>query len=319
MQLKYEYIVCYFTAVKGLISQQELNDMTQMSLNSIKGINKNEADLMMNDTDVLLITANDIEYNAVIKFLEPRETKNNLLKSNHIIPIGFLRREAQYIFGRFGMCKVAVHLLSHQGPAAAQNAIITAAMCFDNLDAIFAVGVTCGVKEKTKLLDVIIANNISFYTNARLSTKDGQLEIIPRSIRDLPTSGSYLLRFRMIPWTKDNSIIMKCLSNKPNIHYRGILSGNYLIDNKDVQETLLSSFAPDAYGIEMESAGLFHEYGNHNVQIMLVKAVCDYGDGSKNNDYQPTAALLAAECVHHCLSEGKNLSYLMHVVLLSIG
>ena len=312
-------IVCYFAAIKGLISQIELEDMSKKSLKGIEEINENESNLMMDNTEVLLITANENEYNAVIKFLEPRETKNNLVICDYLIPIGFLRRKAHYIFGRFGMCQVAVHLLSDQGPAAAQSAIITAARCFKKLHAIFAVGVTCGVKEKTELLDVIIADKISSYTDARLSTKDGQFEIKPRSTRNLTTSTSYRSKFKMINWPKDDSFIMKRLSNKPNRHFRGILSGNYLIDNKNVQETLLTNFAPDAYGIEMESAGLFHEYGNHNVQIMLVKAVCDYGDGSKDKDYQPTAALLAAECVHHCLSKGKNLSYLMHVVLLSIG
>ena len=35
---------------------------------------------------------------------------------------------------------------------------------------------------------------------------------------------------------------------------------------------------------------------------MIVKAVSDFGDGGKDNRYQPTAALLAADCLKHYLS-----------------
>ena len=296
--------------MKSLISKEELEKMSEMPQNSCESINENESKLMMDATEVLLITANDNEYNAVLKFLDPRESKRTLLKCDHPIPVGFLKRKAHYVFGRFGMCKVAVHFLSNQGPAAAQSAIITAALCFKNLDAIFAVGVTCGVKHKTKLLDVIVAEKVSFYTDARLSTEDGQLKIEPRSTHNLITSKDYRSKFTMtkLKWSKD---IMKRLLHEPRMHFKNVLSGNYLIDNEDVQKTLLSTFARDAYGIEMESAGLFYEYGNHNVQLMVVKAVCDYGDGSKNKEYQPTAALLAAECVHHYLSKGKTINVAM--------
>ena len=303
-------MVWHFAAVKSLISKEELEKMSQISCESI---NENESKLMMDATEVLLITANDNEYNAVIKFLEPRESKRTLLKCDHPISVGFLKRKAHYIFGRFGMCKVAVHYLSDQGPAAAQSAIMIANLCFKKLDAIFAVGVTCGVKDKTKLLDVILAEKVSFYTNARLSTEDGQLEIESRSPRGLITSQNYRSKFKMtLPkWSKHNSVIMKRLVDEPTMHFKNILSGNYLIDNEDAQKTLLRKFTPDAYGIETESAGLFYEYGNHNVQLMVVKAVCDYGDGSKKKEYQPTAALLAAECVHYYLCKGKTINVTM--------
>ena len=305
-------IILYATliTVKGLISEKQLEEMSSKDL---EPINEKEAKLMMKQTEILLITANQNEYNAVIYFLKPRGAKKELLIYDFDFSVGFLKRNTRYVFGRFGMCNVAVHSIPKQGPAAAQSAIITAASCFENLAAIFAVGVACGVKKKTKLLDVIIAEKVSFYTDARLSTQDGKLKIKPRAPRDLSTSKVYRLKFTMTKpkWSKHNSVIMKCLSDEPKMYFKNVLSGNYLIDNEGVQETLLNTFASDAYAIEMEIAGLFHDYGDHNVQLMLVKAVCDYGDGSKNKEYQPTAALLAAECVHYYLSKGKSLSYFM--------
>ena len=34
-----------------------------------------------------------------------------------------------------------------------------------------------------------------------------------------------------------------------------------------------------------------------------MKSVCDFGDGKKNKIFQPTAALLAADCVRHVLGD----------------
>ena len=54
----------------------------------------------------------------------------------------------------------------------------------------------------------------------------------------------------------------------------------------------------------MESSGLYdlHITNCCQLEIMIVKAVCDFGDGEKKKHFQPHAALLAAECVHHYLS-----------------
>ena len=65
-----------------------------------------------------------------------------------------------------------VHLMTKQGPAAAQDVVTVAADCFgNNLNAIFAVGVACSVERKSKMLDVLVSKIISSYTAARISNK----------------------------------------------------------------------------------------------------------------------------------------------------
>ena len=275
----------------------------------IETIYQQEAISDITKTKILFITANENEYKAVISFLKPRESKTKLLKYRHECTFGFLKRTAEYTFGRFSDYGAAVHLMVKQGPAAAQSAIITAATCFkENLQAIFAVGVACGVdKDKIKMLDVIVAETVTFYTNARISSfEDGNYNIESRSPAYLDTSLQFRGYFKGLPeWPGEQSSIIKRLRNRPQRRFGNVLSGNYLIDNKKIKNFLIEKFSRNAIGIEMESAGLFYENDSHHVQLMLVKAVCDFGDGSKDKKYQPTAALLAAECVHHYLSKGK--------------
>ena len=304
----------------------------------IESITKAKAKGMMDKTDIVLITANSIEKKAVLSFLKPRESEK-LKQCDYEFSIGFLKRIACCSFGKFGKHNAALLTMGRQGPAAAQSTIITIAMCFKNLKAIFAVGVACGVEGKADKLDVIVADRVKFYTEARLSTrqpdtqsksdhsnheelyiesksdhlKDEELHIESRSDQ-LKTSINFFNCFQQSPsWPAEDSFIVKRLAKQPKKLLKPILSGNFLIDNKKLQDDLLKAFAPDAVGIEMESAGFFYEFGNHNVQLMVVKAVCDFGDGKKNKEYQPTAALLAAECVDHYLSES---TYIMILILL---
>ena len=44
--------------------------------------------------------------------------------------------------------------------------------------------------------------------------------------------------------------------------------------------------------------------------MIIVKAVCDFGDGKKNKDFQPTAALLAASCVKRYFDDPQVLEML---------
>ena len=44
-------------------------------------------------------------------------------------------------------------------------------------------------------------------------------------------------------------------------------------------------------------------FTKHTLNVIIVKAVCNFKDGKDNEVYQPTAALLAADLVHVCLSD----------------
>ena len=290
---------------KNLVTQDELGSMIENK--KVEFITEHEAESVRKKTQILLVTANKFENEAVLSFLEPIEG-DALLKYQYNWKIGFIKKQAMYIFGKFGAVNAAVHLMVKQGSASAQDVVIIASACFgNNLDAIFAVGVACGVKGKSDLLDVLVSKSITCYNASRYgTTKDGKPEILNRDMTNLGKDTFIIGRFSTPPhWPTKDSLLVNRLSKPPKMHKGLILSGDYLIDNKDFKEQLIKNFAKEAIGIEMEGAGLFHDKAQHgcDCKIMIVKAVCDFGNGLKDKSYQPTAALLAAECLHHYLKE----------------
>ena len=279
-----------------MVNEKNIEDITPDS---------NRAKMCQEKTQILLVTANDFEQYAALSLLEPMEGSTTLLRFQHNYT-GPLAKVATYTFGRFGAFNAVVQRMTTQGPASAQDVIIIAADCFGhNFNAIFSVGVACGVKKKNNMLDVLVSKTVTFYKVARQGTnKEGKLEITSRDIANLPTSEFLLQHFNNPPeWpTKSSKVAARLKTIKPKKHTGLLLSGDYLIDNEEFKDKLLNTFAKEAIGIEMKGAGLYHDYRSHNYEILIVKAVCDFGDGSKNKDYQPTAALLAAECLHHYLS-----------------
>ena len=168
---------------------------------------------------------------------------------------------------------------------------------------------------KSKMLDVLVSENLSLYTAARIGTvktahgDTERIEITQRSPRNHPCSKFFSEHFKVAPkWINKSKIISEIKGDSdqiPEMRIGNILSGNYLIDNKSFKLELKENFAPDAIGLEMEAAGLayYHIHNTCSLEVMIVKAVCDFGDGKKHKSFQPTAALLAAECVKHYLSD----------------
>jgi nucleoside phosphorylase len=80
-----------------------------------------------------------------------------------------------------------------------------------------------------------------------------------------------------------------------------ILSGEKLVDSLDFKNSLLKRY-PEALGGEMEGAGLFAAADRSKVEWIVVKAICDWGDGNKHKRYQPLTATAAVSLVKHVLS-----------------
>ena len=80
-----------------------------------------------------------------------------------------------------------------------------------------------------------------------------------------------------------------------------ILSGPYLISDTKNKKELIKKFASEVVGIKMEGAYLFAAVQDTHAHTIIVKSVCDFGDGSAQEKFHPTAALLAADCVNKIL------------------
>ena len=287
------------------------DQLKQKVTNDFPSLHEDEAKPVCASVQVLLLTANENEFNAVLRFLCPLKDRPSVVQYHFIWSENRIKDNALYFIGKYGSFNSAVQFLSKQGPYAAKDAIATANACFSKyFHAVFAIGVACGRIDKNNLLDVLVSEKVSCYDAARIGT-DGDTEkvkITQRAPRNSATSDFFITRFKQNTWVNRSETVRDMKENTqytPKQQMGNILSGNYLIDNKKVKVMLGDNFDPEYIGIEMEGGGLYNfVFDNRtDLQVMIVKGVCDFGDGNKNKSFQPTAALLAADCVRHYLED----------------
>ncbi|KAJ0146221.1 D-xylose 1-dehydrogenase [Fusarium oxysporum f. sp. albedinis] len=78
-------------------------------------------------------------------------------------------------------------------------------------------------------------------------------------------------------------------SPDPEIHYGIIASGNKLIKDAAIRDTLLEDTGHQCLCVEMEAAGLMDRF-----PCLVIRGICDYADSHKNDRWQRYAAATAA-------------------------
>lgn len=79
-----------------------------------------------------------------------------------------------------------------------------------------------------------------------------------------------------------------------------ILSGPVLHDQYEARAALLRRH-PIGIGGEMEGIGLYTAATFFSAKWIIVKSICDWGDGTKAKKWQPFCAFQAASLVKHVL------------------
>ena len=247
---------------------------------------------------VLLVTRNVNEKLATYSYLQPLDGHENIYRFDQG---GRQTKIAIYYIGKYGACPAAIRNIpsGYEIHNSTSTVPMMASQCFPNLGCIISVGVTRGIKGVVKICDVLVSSKVINYDTSRDKEEkyspNGEAIII-----------SYLLIkvfTQLIQWPNDE--IMKRLSDSgeqiPNVKCGAILNVPHLVDDQTIQ-MLVKNFAHEANGIEMGGPDLFAVNQEITVNSIIVKAVCDFGDGKNVEKYQPTAALLAADLVHECLT-----------------
>lgn len=236
---------------------------------------------------VIIITATEVELKAVLHLLTPLPRRKQVLE--------VYSGPETYYLGKFGAHN-AVVTKCRMG-SIGEGAVILATEQAQRLwrpKAIIMTGVAFGkTPGKQKMADVLIASQIISYEQQRVGP-DG---IIHRGT--IPPSNTILLnRFENIRgWT-----FLRPDGKACKVHIGPVLSGEKLVDNPEFKANLFKQF-PQAIGGEMEGAGLVAASGRVGTAWILVKSICDWGDGKKHEQHQPLAAAAAASLVHHVFKQ----------------
>ena len=242
------------------------------------------------------MTVNDNEFYAVLYYMS-----NKHIGTDFDIPKSLTADSTgtRYFVGTFAQIPAA--LVQHaQGSSESQFVVGEAMKLFANLKAIIAVGV-CGTFGE--LGDVIVSSKIAGYMNIKYD-KDGKI-----IQRDSESSGSRLLSNYLLAqndWkfncTKESSP-KPCLSQ---VYLKPFLSSSTLVAYQDFRDKIREDVCREAMGIEMEGIGIVNakEFNSRNdIHFIIVKAGCDYANETKNKEWQPVAAMAAADLVYFQLDK----------------
>lgn len=234
--------------------------------------------------DVLLVTATNVETRAVFQaFREAtgRDPQPQALGDKTYHDLGVVNDTRVWL------------VQSEMGSASLGATLPTVQKGLEALKpgAVVMAGIAFGVSEaKQKIGDILVAKQLTLYEPQRV----GATETLPRGTR-ADCSPRLLDRCRSAELYWDGSAVRFGL----------ILSGEKLVDNLEFRQELLKH-EPEAIGGEMEGAGLYVACQDARVDWILVKAICDWGDGHKAEnkaERQATAARNAAQFVLHTLQK----------------
>ena len=249
---------------------------------------------------VLLIAININETLAAHSYLQPLDGHEYIYQFfKPLYQDGQQSKVVVYYIGKYGACTAAIRNV----PAgfkvynSASTVLMMADQCFPNLSAIISVGFACGIKKKVKMCDVLVSSKFVNFDKTR-DASEGYFQG-GETVTVSPQLIKLFTQFEQWP----NDAIRKCLNknriSKPKVKTGIILSGPYHADDEVKQAEFIKKHVPEAIGTEVEGT---HFLLGTEQSTIIVKAVCDFGDGKYTEMYQPTAALIAADLVHKCLS-----------------
>lgn len=161
---------------------------------------------------------------------------------------------------------------------------------------VIMVGIAFGLKPGSQLIgDVLVSRQLHHYAPVRVGTSpDGSPRVIPRGSR-VDCTGWVLDRFNHADTARQRPA-----------HFGLLLSGEALVDNLEFRSQLLVR-EPEAIGGEMEGAGLYAAAWDTQTPWIVVKSICDWGDGQKSQgetDNQSIAAESACDFTFAALLHG---------------
>jgi nucleoside phosphorylase/tetratricopeptide (TPR) repeat protein len=255
------------------------NSINRFSVQSI------EAKKIRSTIRLAILVATQVELLSVLSEMKPLTRRRSILKVS--------KNNDTFFLGKIGVVNTVVSLCS-AGSNGPQGATLTANSTIEmwSPDAVLICGIAFGAsRSQQREGDVLVATGIIPYENKRIGSKT-----IYRN-PFAPCGPKLLNRFRnVIGWEfrrADNSLVQ--------VHFGHILSGEKLVDDPSFKSSLLNDFE-EAIGGEMEGTGLWAAATRHKKEWIVVKSVCDWADGCKNDEFHELAARASVSLCEYVFS-----------------
>ena len=243
--------------------------------------------------DIILLTVTPAETEALYEVFRPLPGTDGLLEGalNH----------ATYRLGQFGRY-CAAHVECTMSGEGRDGSTLTVQDAIQELapKAVILLGIAFGMnRRKQRLGDVLVAESVLPYELVR----EGKVRIQRGQALPCGPTLSERFRTRRIDWKYQRG------SEQVSVHSGLVLSGAKLVDSVEFRDALAAA-NPTAMGGEMESAGAYAAAHRLSVEVILIKSICDWADGLKNDRGHQFAARASVALAHHILNKKEVLKKL---------
>ena len=234
-----------------------------------------------------ILCATEVERQAVLKRMSPPKKKQAVLQVHEGNNTCFL--------GRLGVTDIVLCMAAMGSSGRDASTVVTGEIIRSwKLRAVIMVGIAFGRdSKKQEIGTVLVSERIAPYEPQRVGKSNN--EDRGGEVR----AGAMLLnRFRNVAgWEFCSPNGRKC-----EFQTGLLLSGEKLVDNLEFKKQLLNRY-PAAIGGEMEGTGVAASAERERCEWIVVKAICDWGDGEKLKVHQGFAAAASVDLVEHVLKQ----------------
>lgn len=177
---------------------------------------------------------------------------------------------------------------------------------------LFMTGICAGLKSTgVDVGSIIVAKQVWDYESGKIIDSDSGSFTFRPDMKCIPTDQGMITRLtefankKLILSTIYNDFKGKKPNTQLNVKFDSVGSGPYLLTSKNYLTKLIDNDRK-LIGIDMEGYGIYKAAQFHTgTKPVFIKAVSDFGDGEKSDDYQDYAAFVSARFVFdyilHCL------------------
>ncbi|WP_315110573.1 hypothetical protein [Clostridium intestinale] len=292
-----------FNIVKYSYVEEEWRNNLRRRINYRIDSNNDNMQISNNyEYDMCIITAVEIERSRLLEILENKmEIKVN--NDNTIYDGGEIRDSKN---GK--TFKVVTAMQTQMGMTAAA---VLATKMINNFKPRYLVmtGIAAGRKGEGNFGDIIIPTEIWDYCNGKVIDQNGDIKFKPDP-KYLSINSSIKEILNRNYEQELSQIYINYKGNKPNTILKTVVGplacGALVVQNESIFKNLIEPHNRKVKGLDMESYGIVFASNNSyklSPTTFILKSICDFGDGEKNDNYQDYAAYTSAQFLKYlCLT-----------------
>lgn len=274
------------TAVSVIPADYSQEPWFTQALPTIKSVHKDEV-VTDSQPRIGVVVATEIERQAVLKRMLPPKGRRAVVQ--------VFDESNTFFLGRLGLTEIVL-CMSSMGSTSRDASFAVTSETIDRwrLPGVIMVGIAFGKDAAMQRIgQVLISDQVVPYEPQRIGTLES-------GDRGVPLSAGRILinRFRnVLGW-----LFTDPEGNPCGYQIGPLLSGEKLVDNAEFKSNLFGRF-PNSIGGEMEGCGVAAAAERKRCEWIVVKAICDWGDGTKSKHHQGFAAAASVHLVEHVLNQ----------------